>query len=76
MPDQEVEFNRIVEAAIAHSKSCLADGSVETSEVIAGLLTMRKDLKSRGAPVQALGKLDAFLRSLRPCPHPNNSLNK
>jgi hypothetical protein len=73
----DLDFQLVVEATIRHRQTSLADASVDRSEVVAGLLKIREDLRTRGAPPPVLKSFDVFIESLRPAPQPpSNSLTR
>ena len=64
MAGLELDFQSLIEKTIAHTRTCIDNGSVKREDAVASLRIILKDLRRSGAPPQVFEALKAHIRSL------------
>ena len=60
----DLDFQTLIEKTIAHTGTCIVNGSVKKEDAAASLRIILNDLRRSGAPPQVLETLKGYLRAL------------
>ena len=69
-----LDFQTLIEKTIAHTGTCIGNGSVKKEDAVASLRIILNDLRRSGAPPQVLETLKDYLRALTSQPEHSRGL--